>query len=62
MTYRDRGMSDGEWSKDGTHMIYNWSKIARETGYTVDQVKMYGIAYCRTHPTQAILEEKGACD
>lgn len=42
---------DGYWA--GDFFIYDYDKIARETGYTVDQVKMYGVAHCRNNPQES---------
>jgi hypothetical protein len=44
--------NNGRWSEDKTHFIYDYERIAKETGYTVNQVKLYGVAYVRNHPKQ----------
>jgi hypothetical protein len=38
----------GRWSEDGAHFIYDLEKIADSCGYTLEEVKTYGVLYCRT--------------
>lgn len=38
----------GRWSDDGSRFIYDLQKIADACGYTLDEVKAYGVLYCRT--------------
>lgn len=44
--------TDGKWASDDVRdgFIYDYERIASETGYTVAQVKMYGVSYCRRTP------------
>jgi hypothetical protein len=37
----------GRWSEDGTCFVYDLEKIAHACGYTIDEVKAYGVIYCR---------------
>ena len=50
--YRDRGMTDGYFvhTADGGHFVYDYEKISRETGWSVDQIMMRGVAWCRRNP------------
>jgi len=38
----------GRWSEDGARFIYDLQKVADACGYTLDEVKAYGVLYCRT--------------
>lgn len=38
----------GHWTEDGARFVYDLDKIAVATGYTVEEVKTYGVPYCRT--------------
>jgi hypothetical protein len=38
----------GRWSEDGSRFIYDLEKVADACGYTLDEVKTYGVLYCRT--------------
>jgi len=38
----------GRWSEDGSRFIYDLKKVADACGYTLDEVKTYGVLYCRT--------------
>ncbi|HKW52095.1 MAG TPA: hypothetical protein VJO12_00265 [Stellaceae bacterium] len=38
----------GRWSEDGSRFIYDLRKVADSCGYTLDEVKTYGVLYCRT--------------
>ena len=38
----------GQWSEDGSRFIYDLEKVADACGYTLDEVKSYGVLYCRT--------------
>lgn len=44
-----RRNADGYYHPEGG-FVYDYEKIARETGYSVDWVKMYGVSYCRNNP------------
>ena len=38
----------GRWSEDGSRFVYDLEKVAHTCGYTVEEVKAYGVVYCRT--------------
>jgi hypothetical protein len=38
----------GRWSEDGSRFIYDMKKVAHACGYTLAEVKAYGVLYCRT--------------
>ena len=38
----------GHWTEDGARFVYDLDKIAEATGYTIEEVKTYGVPYCRT--------------
>ncbi len=38
----------GHWAEDGARFVYDLDMVAEATGYTVEEVKTYGVAYCRT--------------
>ena len=40
----------GRWSEDGSRFIYDLKKVAHACGYTLAEVKTYGVLYCRTFP------------
>jgi hypothetical protein len=37
----------GRWSEDGSRFVYDLEKVAHTCGYTVGEVKAYGVIYCR---------------
>ena len=37
----------GRWSEDGSRFVYDVAKVAEACGYTVEEVKAYGVIYCR---------------
>ena len=41
---------DGHWSEDRTHFIYDWEKISRETGWSIEEINMRGVSWCRRNP------------
>ncbi len=46
---RDRQDSPhGRWSADGSRFEYDLEKVAEDCGYTVEEVKAYGVRYCRS--------------
>lgn len=49
---------DGSWSEDMTHFVYDYEKISRETGWTVDEIRSRGVAYCRRNRKQPTETEK----
>jgi hypothetical protein len=40
----------GRWSEDGTRFEFNREKVAKRTGYSVEEVDALGIVYCIVHP------------
>jgi len=36
----------GRWTDDGSRFEYDPAKVAEHAGYTVDEVKLYGVVYC----------------
>jgi hypothetical protein len=50
----------GRWSEDGSRFIYDLQKVADACGYTLDEVKAYGVLYCRTFRRTMWLQEPAA--
>ena len=38
----------GRWSEEGSRFVHDLEKVAHACGYTVDEVKAYGVIHCRT--------------
>lgn len=38
----------GRWSEDGSRFEFDLEKVADDCGYTLAEVKAYGVHYCRT--------------
>lgn len=39
---------DGHW--DGDRFVFDFERIAKQTGYTLKEVQDYGVSYCRRNP------------
>lgn len=42
--------ADGRWSEDGTHFVFDYEKISRETGWPISEIRMRGVSWCHRNP------------
>lgn len=40
----------GRFSEDGSHFEFDYHRLARETGYSVDELRSLGVFHCYHHP------------
>ena len=43
---------DGHWNEDGS-FSYDFEKISQETGWSVEEIQLRGVAWCRRNPKKA---------
>ena len=52
--------ADGEYKPDGS-FAYDYEKISRETGWSVEEIKGRGVSWCRRSPKRCPLCQNYPC-
>lgn len=52
-----RENADGRYEADGSFR-FDYAKISRETGWSVEEIKMRGVSFCRRNPKTRVAEDR----